>query len=135
MHHYAPPVRERLGAAVGIGAAAVGGWVLMRESVVPSVLEPTPGASQCGYELLRSFARYTEVRLPGFRYTLAAGTLLGAMRNSPPGLLQWEHDVDVYVPASDAARLREALRHDCAREPDLRCGRPNPLHCRMRGPA
>eukprot|EP00966_Prymnesium_polylepis_P212987 4932628-Prymnesium_polylepis.1 len=49
------------------------------------------------------------------------------MRNSPPGLLQWEHDVDVYVPASDAARLRLALHHDCAREPNLRCGRPRRL--------
>ena len=46
----------------------------------------------------------------GLRYTLGAGTLLGAMRNEPPGLLQWEHDVDVYVLARDASRLLQKLQ-------------------------
>ena len=32
------------------------------------------------------------------------------MRNQPAGLLQWEHDVDVYMPARDAARLIRYLR-------------------------
>ena len=41
----------------------------------------------------------------GLQYTLGAGTLLGAMRNEPPGLLQWEHDVDVYVLARQASQL------------------------------
>ena len=41
----------------------------------------------------------------GLQYTLGAGTLLGAMRNAPPGLLQWEHDVDVYVLARQASLL------------------------------
>ena len=74
-------------------------------------LEPTPGASQCGYELLRAFHFYASSH--GVRYTLGAGTLLGAMRNDPPGLLQWEHDVDVYVPGRDAVRLLRQLRRDC----------------------
>ena len=74
-------------------------------------LEPAPGAAQCNYELLRAFHFYSSRRR--LRYTLAAGTLLGAMRNRPPGLLQWEHDVDVYMPAADASRLLERLARDC----------------------
>ena len=45
----------------------------------------------------------------GLQYTLGAGTLLGAMRNEPPGLLQWEHDVDVYVLAREASLLLQQL--------------------------
>ena len=74
-------------------------------------LEPVAGASQCSYELLDAFAHYADAQ--GVRYTLAAGTLLGAMRNRPPGLLQWEHDVDVYVPARDASHLIRRLAQDC----------------------
>jgi hypothetical protein len=86
----------------------------------PGSLEPVAGASQCSYELIRAFASYA--RLRRIRYALGAGTLLGAMRNRPPGLLQWEHDVDVYVPARDAWRLLHALRVDCAaaRRPRVR---------------
>ncbi|KAL1524933.1 hypothetical protein AB1Y20_019810 [Prymnesium parvum] len=86
---------------------------------LPSALEPTAGAAQCSYELMRAFARYTAARLPGLRFSLGAGTLLGAMRNEPAGLLRWEHDLDLYVPANDAARLRRAVRHDCADAPLL----------------
>ena len=46
----------------------------------------------------------------GLQYTLGAGTLLGAMRNEPPGLLQWEHDVDVYVLARQASLLLRKLQ-------------------------
>jgi phosphorylcholine metabolism protein LicD len=46
----------------------------------------------------------------GLQYTLGAGTLLGAMRNEPPGLLQWEHDVDVYVLARQASQLLRKLQ-------------------------
>ena len=46
----------------------------------------------------------------GLQYTLGAGTLLGAMRNAPPGLLQWEHDVDVYVLARQASLLLRKLQ-------------------------
>lgn len=78
----------------------------------PAVLEPAEGTSQCSYELVRAFAAYAKAR--GVRYTLGAGTLLGAMRNQPGGLLRWEHDVDVYVPARDASRLIDRLHADCA---------------------
>ena len=71
-----------------------------------------PGASQCGYELLRAFSRYADSRR--LRFSLAAGTLLGAMRNRPSGLLQWEHDVDIYMPARDAFALIRHLRRDCS---------------------
>ena len=80
----------------------------------PEVLEPSPGTSQCAYELLRAFDRYARARK--LRYTLGAGTLLGAMRNHPGGLLQWEHDVDIYMPARDAWHAMELLQLDCARE-------------------
>ena len=63
----------------------------------PANLEARRGASQCSFEVLRAFAGYANSQ--GIRFTLGAGTLLGAMRNRPPGLLKWEHDVDVYVPA------------------------------------
>ena len=82
-------------------------------------LEPTPDAAQCNYELLKSFAALAGTA----RWTLGAGTLLGALRTEPPGLLPWEHDVDVYVPARDASDLIFKVAVDCAhgrREPH--CG-------------
>ena len=75
----------------------------------PPVLDV--GAAQCSYELLRAFAAYAKWRR--LRFTLGAGTLLGAMRNQPPGLLQWEHDADVYMVARDAFTLLDRLEHDC----------------------
>ena len=77
---------------------------------VPDRLEPAAGVSQCNYELLRAFDGY--MRNARLRWSLGAGTLLGAMRNRPPGLLQWEHDVDAYVPARDASALLRRLRRD-----------------------
>mmetsp|Transcript_16817 Transcript_16817/g.37721 ORF Transcript_16817/g.37721 Transcript_16817/m.37721 type:complete len:216 (+) Transcript_16817:128-775(+) len=81
---------------------------------LPTVLEPSPGASNCTYSLLAAFVQYVAARAPFVRYTLGSGTLLGAMRNAPPGLLQWEHDIDLYVPARDAFTLLDALRHECS---------------------
>jgi len=88
-------------------------WLHLEAHHLPAQLEPVRGAVQCNFELLRAFSRYLRARGAGLRYTLAAGTLLGAMRNDPPGLLQWEHDVDVYIPAKDAAELLVRLRRDC----------------------
>jgi hypothetical protein len=79
-------------------------------------LEPRPGAAQCNYELLHAFARLTREcrqQTPPCWYTLGAGTLIGALRNEPPGLLQWEHDVDVYVPARSAAAILDILQREC----------------------
>ena len=74
-------------------------------------LEPRAGAAQCNYELLKSFARAAD----GLRWTAGAGTLLGVLRSEPPGLLPWEHDVDVYVPARDAVELARRLADRCSR--------------------
>ena len=115
---------------------------------LPRQLEPELGAAQCNYEarpspraaphtrhpqraspraraqLLRAFNGWMDER--GLQYTLGAGTLLGAMRNEPPGLLQWEHDVDVYVLAREASLLLQQLtvRH---RPPASPRWQPQPL--------
>ena len=79
---------------------------------LPPDLQPSRGVAQCNYELLRAFGGWMDERR--LRYTLGAGSLLGAARSTPPGLLQWEHDVDVYVPARDASLLLRGLRADCS---------------------
>ena len=100
-------------------------WVHSKSSKVisdaanlPHNLEPQPGTNQCNYELLRAFDGWMDDSGAGgerpLRYTLGAGTLLGAMRTQPTGLIQWEHDVDVYVPARDAHELAQRLERDCA---------------------
>lgn len=61
--------------------------------------------AQCNYDVLQEFASLAH----GLQWTLGAGTLLGALRTDPPGLLPWELDVDVYVTAQDAFRLLERL--------------------------
>ena len=105
----------RLGVALVMFTAALGAVLMVRPVVeLPVDLEPAPGTAQCNYELLGAFSKYMRSRGKGLRYTLAAGTLLGAMRNEPPGLLQWEHDVDVYMPARDASHLLRRLQRDCA---------------------
>lgn len=97
--------------AVVLAAAIAASIYPTRGPPPPLALEPAPGVAQCNYELLRAFAGWVDAH--GLRYTLAAGTLLGAMRNEPPGLLQWEHDVDVYMPARDASELVALLARDC----------------------
>ncbi len=98
--------------AVVAAGAALAHHVREAPPALPEDLEPAPGVSQCNYELLRAFAGWVDEH-PPLRYSLAAGTLLGAVRNQPPGLLQWEHDVDVYMPARDASALDRMLRAEC----------------------
>eukprot|EP00039_Didymoeca_costata_P014149 m.225508 g.225508 ORF g.225508 m.225508 type:complete len:315 (+) comp15957_c4_seq13:1247-2191(+) len=91
-------------------------WQVGLVSSPPSVLEPTKGVSQCNYELLRAFSKFVQhLGSEGYslRYTLGAGTLLGAMRSQPPGLLKWEHDTDIYIPAKDAFTLVDGLNKYC----------------------
>ena len=92
--------------------------VIYDSADLPENLEPQPGTNQCNYELLRAFDGWMDESGSGderhLRYTLGAGTLLGAMRTVPTGLIQWEHDVDVYVPARDAAELAQRLKRDCS---------------------
>ena len=61
----------------------------------------------------KAYVGWMDTRGSGLRYSLASGTLLGAMRTEPPGLLRWEHDVDIYMPARDAATLLHRLATDC----------------------
>ena len=102
------PRRRRflLGAVLAALAYAMHRHVKTRAVVAAEDLEPTAGAAQCNYELLKSFTRVAA----GLDWTLGAGTLLGALRSEPAGLLPWEHDVDVYIPARDAAALAERLQ-------------------------
>jgi hypothetical protein len=108
----------RLKAAAAAAAAGLllAGWGFPAGSVASiRTLEPRPGAAQCNYELLHAFARLARQcrkQTPPCWYTLGAGTLIGALRNEPPGLLQWEHDVDVYVPARSAAAILDILQRE-----------------------
>ena len=98
-------------------------WCTTRTtSQLPENLEPVNGAAQCNYELLHAFTRYIDRSGVRLRYSIGAGTLLGAMRNQPPGLLQWEHDVDVYMPARDAFELLGLLANECCSAGD-KCSR------------
>ena len=106
-------------AAAAAWAASIAVAAEAAAKLAAADLEPAPGAAQCNYELLKSFAAFAGTT----RWTLGAGTLLGALRTTPPGLLRWEHDVDVYAPARDASDLVFKLATRCPvgrREPD--CG-------------
>ena len=111
-HMHTRFVRRLVAFAAAMTCFAAVSCALRRPSL-PTNLEPEPGVAQCNYDLLHAFVGYMEGPGHGLRYTLGAGTLLGAMRNDPPGLLQWEHDVDVYMPARDAHEMIEHLARDC----------------------
>jgi len=107
----------------------------------PEKLEPKEGTAQCNYEMLRAFTLWIKVyeicqfsnvttrvhpqeeniqqrstQQPSLVYTLGAGTLLGAMRSIPSGLLKWEHDVDIYLPAWEAWEVSRRLEAQCGTE-------------------
>lgn len=119
-------VRHRataLCSALAATVVCVIAWCTTRTtSQLPENLEPVNGAAQCNYELLHAFTRYIDRSGVRLRYSIGAGTLLGAMRNQPPGLLQWEHDVDVYMPARDAFELLGLLANECCSAGD-KCSR------------
>ena len=116
----------RSGVALAVAACAVVISInseMLREmlfgapvGLLPTRLEPIPGVAQCNYEMLRAFSEWARTQTPQIRYTLGAGTLLGAMRTRPAGLLQWEHDVDLYIPAKDASEVLRLLRQQCGGE-------------------
>ena len=64
-----------------------------------------PPDPQCNHDTLLSFVEFVERHTPSAVYMLGAGTLLGAMRTDPHGLLPWDDDTDVYMPSSDARRV------------------------------
>ena len=115
------------GNAAAASSARAGAWygaVQLRGA--PAYARRTPATALSAppsappAQLLRAFNGWMDES--GLQYTLGAGTLLGAMRNEPPGLLQWEHDVDVYVLARQASLLLRKLQA----RPPARPPRPPP---------
>jgi hypothetical protein len=43
-------------------------------------------------------------------YFIMAGTLLGGVRNKPPGILYWDDDIDVGIFDSDLSKLKRLLK-------------------------
>ena len=45
-------------------------------------------------------------------YVLTAGTLMGVFRTNPPGMIRWDDDLDLAVPASDYPTMHKLLLND-----------------------
>lgn len=45
-------------------------------------------------------------------YWIIGGTLIGALRNTPPGPIKWDDDVDVAILKRDEERFKQALQKD-----------------------
>lgn len=65
--------------------------------------EASEFVQQCLYEMVHVFSGLADEY--GLRYTHAGGSLIGFFRNDPPGLVAFDHDVDIYLPAKDAYKL------------------------------
>lgn len=60
---------------------------------------------RCDQEILDAFVEIC--RENGFRYYLAGGTLLGAVRHKGP--IPWDDDVDIYMPRADADAFKALM--------------------------
>lgn len=77
-------------------------------------LSHCPNSPQKRYELLRDFTRYVKRFHADLRWSLSGGSLLGAMRQVPPGFMKWDDDLDIDVPARDLWSFHSHLQHDCS---------------------
>lgn len=67
-----------------------------------------PNPPQKRYELLRDFTRFM-AQHADLRWSLGFGSLLGAMRQDPPGFIQLDDDLDLYMPARDLLHLQDLM--------------------------
>lgn len=72
-----------------------------------------PNQPKKRYELLRDFTKYM-TQYPHLRWSLGFGSLLGAMRQVPPGFIPQDDDLDLYMPARDLAELHDAMKRDAS---------------------
>lgn len=66
-------------------------------------------------DILDTIDRFCQKR--GLRYSLAYGTLIGAVRHQ--GFIPWDDDIDIMMPRSDYDRFRETFRSPGYRLADL----------------
>jgi len=69
-----------------------------------------PNPAQKRYEVLRDFVGYM-AKHPELRWSLSAGSLLGAMRQKPPGFIQVDNDIDAIMPARTCSSFTTSFLH------------------------
>lgn len=63
-------------------------------------------AKEIMLDILSSIAKYCDTN--NFRYYLAYGTLIGAIRHK--GFIPWDNDIDIWMPRPDYNKLREMVK-------------------------
>ncbi|MBQ6087127.1 MAG: LicD family protein [Bacteroidales bacterium] len=74
------------------------------------------------FEILKDVAGFC--RINGIRYSLAYGTLLGAVRHK--GFIPWDDDIDIIMPRNDFDRFRETYNSDRFVFSDLSTNKDHP---------
>eukprot|EP00039_Didymoeca_costata_P033304 m.41752 g.41752 ORF g.41752 m.41752 type:complete len:355 (-) comp9807_c0_seq1:173-1237(-) len=81
------------------------------EDVKERIDKITMKYGQCNIETVVAFAQAAN-SVPGLRYSANGGTLIGAFRNNPPGVMRWDHDSDMVMPAEDAFRFYKLFQEN-----------------------